>query len=262
LNSGAETSGANVVEQCVAWANATKFGGGDRGGITLIQPRRDVVRESTAFLNGDYGINIRGGRKSSQDEQYKSKMADNLAWGNWCDYKIKTGAAYVHFAERCVGLGPWSLNNGGLSVNCLIGHWNAERTPDNIKLEDEKGLDLHREFADPDNWDFRLQATSRFRAALTNGLDRGPHPFQANIFYVRPDGNDAADGGSISNAWRTLARALQNLQAGDTLYLDPGIYAGDLVVKMRGNAGKTIYIRGRRRDPVVIQGGLDKSDVT
>ena len=255
VNSTAETSGGNLVEKCTVWANATHFGSGDRGGITLIDPRRDIVRDSVSFLNGEWGINIRGGGLSGQDEKNKSVMLRNLAWGNGAgDYKIKTGYSYVHYADRCVGLGPWSLNGAGRSDHCLIGKWKIERTQENIKLDEEKDLDMQKEFADPDNFDFRLQATSRFRGSAPGGKDRGPFQCEKNIFYVSTNGDDKADGLSVSNAWETLSRASRDIRAGDTLYVEPGVYEGDIELSLKGSEERPILINGRGRGQVVIWG--------
>jgi hypothetical protein len=260
FNSTAVTSGDNVIDKCAAWANATQFGVGDRGGITMIDPRHDIVRDSSSFLNGEYGINIRGGGASGQEEKNKSVMANNFAWGNMCDYKIKTGFSYVHYADRCVGLGQWSLNGGGRSDYCLIGRWKIDRTPDNIKLDDEKGLDLLSEFADPDNYDFRLQENSRFRKAAPGGKDKGPFQYEKNIFYVKTDGDDKADGLSASNSWKSIARAVKDLKPGDTLYIHPGVYEGDIEISLKGSEGKPICIRGRGLEPVIIRGGVSVKD--
>jgi hypothetical protein len=257
LNSTAETSGDNTIENCAAWANAGHFGVGDRGGITLIETRRDIVRDCVSFLNGEWGINIRGGLLSGQDEKFKSSMVNSLAWGNGVgEFKIKTGSSYVHHVDRCVGMGGWSLNGGGRSDHCLIGLWNEERTPDNIKLEDEKGLNLRLEFADPDNRDYRLQATSRFRGTAPGGKDRGPFQYEKNIYYVKAGGSDTADGLSVSNAWKTISRAAKKLKEGDTLYIEPGVYEGDLEFGLKGGEGKLISISGRGLDPVIIRGGI------
>ncbi|MFA7159340.1 MAG: hypothetical protein WC299_08555 [Kiritimatiellia bacterium] len=253
FNSTAETCGDNMIEKCSAWANATQFGSGDRGGFTLIDPRRDAVRDSISFLNGEYGINIRGGPWGS-NENYMSVMAGNLAWGNMCDYKIKTGFGYVHFADRCVGLGQWSLNGGGRSDYCLIGKWKIDRTPDNIKLDEEKDLDMQKEFADPENYDFRLQATSRFRKSAPGGKDRGPFQYGKNIFYASAQGDDKADGLSVGRAWKTLSRASRELRPGDTLYILPGVYEGGFELSLKGAAGKPVCIRGRGHGPVIIRG--------
>jgi hypothetical protein len=60
LKSEASTSGDNVIERCAAWANTSPFWTGDMGGLTIFTGRRDTIRDSTAFLNGMYGINIYG----------------------------------------------------------------------------------------------------------------------------------------------------------------------------------------------------------
>ena len=102
-SSQAETSGDNVIERCTAWANATRFGVGDRGGLTLIDPRRDTIRDSQAFLNGEYGINIRRGGPAELEERDKSLLLNNLAWGNLCDFKIKSGYSNRNEIVRCIG---------------------------------------------------------------------------------------------------------------------------------------------------------------
>ena len=53
----------------------------------------------------------------------------------------------------------------------------------------------------------------------------GPQPLSSgNTYYVTTSGNDNYDGTSISNAWRTIGKANQNLQAGDTVYIRGGSY--------------------------------------
>jgi hypothetical protein len=210
MNSHGETAGGNTIDRCTAWANASEFGVGDRGGLTLVDPRRDTIRDSVSYSNGDYGINIRGGGKGGLEEKNKSRLVRNLAWGNGkADIKIKTGYGHAHVTERCVGLkGSNTLN----PTNCLFAGYNGEVSPDNIVLEREDRLDVDAEFADPANHDYRLQATSRFRGSGPNGADRGPFPYEPNVFYVKPSGDDAADGLSVSNAWKTLARATRDLE--------------------------------------------------
>ena len=269
LNSAEAGSGDNVIERCAAWGNRSPFWAGDMGGLTVFSARRDVIRDSTAFLNGMYGINIYGtgtdagvyGDKNvaGNDEKNKSRLSNNLAWGNYCDFKIKTGVEYFHTADRCVGLGLWSITPGNV-LHCITGRAGQKCLRDNIVLPEEDRLDLQREFADPDNHDYRLQATSRFRNGAPDGSDRGAFAHEANVFYVRTDGEDGADGLSVSNAWKTLARAVKGLRPGDTLYLQPGIYQAGLDMQAQGQEGKPISIRGRGSKPVVIQGRLRVKD--
>jgi hypothetical protein len=250
-NSQAPGSGDNVIEQCEAWGNFTTFGLGDRGGLTLVDPRRDVIRHCTAYLNGHFGVNIRGAAVTDKPSDTRSLLEGNLAWGNGIDLMIKGGD--VHRTDRCAGVtGSNSLN----PVQCLF--WNPCKTagPDSIVMAAEKDIDPHTEFADPDRHDYRLQSNSRFRGSGPEGKDRGPSTFQGDVFFVKPDGNDASDGLSVAQAWKTLAHATQRLQPGQTLYLLPGAYAGGLTWRAVGRPDHPITVRGRGLEPVVIHGGL------
>lgn len=266
LNSDAPGSGDNVFERCVAWGNKSAFANGDMGGLTLFGARRDAIRHSTAFLNGMYGINIYGTGGAppgvddgGNDPKNRSLLSNNIAWGNeTADIKIKTGYEYHHVAENCVGLGNWSTTHVS---HGLLGSGNhPEKSSNDIELKSEPAFDLRHEFADPDHHDYRLQATSRFRGTGADGTDRGPFPYQANIFYVSPEGSDQADGLSVSGAWKSLARATARLRAGDTLYLEPGSYPGDLVLKSEGRREAPVSIRGRGRESVFIEGALRLTD--
>jgi len=59
MNSNDPSAGDNLIEHSTARLNFSQFSTGDTGGITLISPRRDMVRDSLSILNGPYGINIR-----------------------------------------------------------------------------------------------------------------------------------------------------------------------------------------------------------
>ncbi len=232
------------------------------GGITVFNARRDTIHGSTAYLNGMYGINIYGTGGAppglddgGNDEKHKSMLEHNYAWGNeTADIKIKTGYVYHHIAKNCVAPGLWSVTN---ITHGTIGRSTGGKKPEpnnDVLLNDEPGLDSQAEFADPDNHDYRLQATSRFRGAGIDGADRGAFTYQPNIFYVRTDGDDQADGQSIAKAWKTLGRAVQNRQAGDTIYLEPGEYRDDLEIHAVGQADKAVTLRGRGHEPVHIRG--------
>ena len=47
----------------------------------------------------------------------------------------------------------------------------------------------------------------------------------ATTFFVSTDGNDG-NSGSMDSPWQTLRFAVQQLRAGDTLYLRGGVYTG------------------------------------
>ncbi len=264
LHSGAAGSGDNVIERCVAWANKSSFANGDMGGITVFGARRDVIRDSTAFLNGMYGINIYGtggappnGNDGGNDPTNRSRLINNLTWGNEsADLKIKTGYEYFHVAESCVSTGHWSLVNVTRGLLGREGSASKERSGDSISLSHEPALDWQREFADPAHHDYRLQGTSRFRGTGPGGSDRGPFAFATNIFYVRLDGDDQSDGLSVAKAWKTLSHAASRLRPGDTLYVEPGNYGGGFELRAQGAGGQPIRIRGRGTGAVVMGGAV------
>lgn len=259
INSEAPGSGGNVVERCESWGNNSMFANSDVGGITILRGRRDVIRDSKAYLNGMYGINIygTGGAPPGVDDggnvpEKKSRLMGNVAWGNTLsDYKIKTGYDYFHTVERSVAEGNCHSTN---ILNSLVGRNNnvVAAGKEVIFTDEEKDLDPNKEYADPLNHDYRLQSTSRFRNAGPGGADRGAYPYEANVFYVKPDGDDSADGLSLASAWKTLARGVTDRKSGDTLYLEPGHYAGGFEVR-----ASSLVIRGRGLGPVFIDGGLE-----
>lgn len=265
LNSQEPGSGENVVERCTAWGNNSAFAFGDMGGISIFGARRDVVRNCTAYLNGMYGINIYGtggappnGNDGGNVPEKKSVLSTNLAWGNKvADFKVKTGYDYYHTLEHSTTTGKSHCAN---VVASLLGSDNHDLTgkhaEHDIRFNLEKDLDPNVEFADPKNYDFRLQSTSRFRKTGPKGTDRGPAQYAANIFYVKPDGDDAADGLSLKTAWKTLARGVKDLKPGDTLYLEPGRYAGGFELTAQETPEAPISLRGRGTGAVLIGGGL------
>ncbi|MFU8803768.1 MAG: hypothetical protein ACNA8W_08175 [Bradymonadaceae bacterium] len=246
--------GQQIIERSLSRGNASQFGE-NSGGITLFNPKQDIVQDSVSFLNANKGINIRGIGEGDDgsDVAYQSFLRRSLAWGNGLvDFKIKTGMASIHFGEDCVALGVF--DNSPNADHCLVGFGGTNLGEDTIVMSREADLDIYEEFANPDGYDYRLQATSRFRGAMADGSDRGPFPYEENIFYVGPEGDDSANGLSVGDAWKSLSRAVENLEAGDTLYLLPGRYTEDVEARLTGTEDEPILIRGRGVEPVIIDG--------
>src|SRR5690606_11463748 len=144
----------------------------------------------------------------------------------------------LHTVERSAGPGLWSVKT---AISCLQGSKEKGDPENTISLEAFPGLDLDAEFAAPLHHDYRLQATSRFRGAGKDGRDLGPYPFESNVYFVGPQGDDAADGLAVSHAWKSIARAATALKPGDTLYLLPGTHGGG-EWSFRGTAERPIRI--------------------
>jgi len=122
----------------------------------------------------------------------------------------------------------------------------------------EKFLEVtDQNFADPLNFDFRVQATSEYRQPTEDSQYQGPYAFQGNVFYVKPDGDDAADGLSVTDAWRSLDHAFSKLPPDATLYLCDGTFSirPHTVVRL-----KDVALRGRARGRAAIRGTLQLAD--
>jgi tetratricopeptide (TPR) repeat protein len=246
----------NLVEGCVCYGNSY-------AGIARYGANNDVIRNCRLYRN------IREGSEHFGIIHYGSMinplvMTNNISWGHNFNYSVKPIAK--DRLERNVGLGYIRINPKTM-VHNLIGGGNeydrgsSEAPADNILFPREQKLDRDFEFADPLNLDFRLQPDSHYRNSAPDKTDSGPYPYSANIFYVSPSGDDAADGLSMRKPWRTLARAFKGLQPGDTLYMAEGEYAAAPLNKA-GNGKTPIRIGVRVRGTAVISGKQTVADGT
>ena len=182
-------------------------------------------------------------------------MSNLLSWGHpGGDYWMKgsglSGVDKFAITERCIALKD--ICNIGILKHCIKGGGFGGDSPDTITLPPgttEFYQFTDREFADPMNFDFHLQATSQFRQPGKDYDYKGAFPFEPNIYYVKTNGNDQLDGLSMNTAWSSLARAFKSLKPGDTLYIAGGRYSsgGSLTAKK-------VKILGRGIDPLVIHG--------
>jgi len=242
----------NLVDSCVAYGNHSQVSSYESSGVGIYFPANDEIRNCYAYKNDAFGTRMYGQLAAP------SKITETMSWGNWGnlgDFQLKVGGPGAR-VENCVSLGGFS--NILDSVHSITGKEPTEYPQDNISLLPRGGTapDFDRGFADAANFDFRLQSDSQFRGSAPDGKDRGPKPYSPDVFYVSPEGNDEADGLSMRQAWKTLARAVKNLSPGDTVYLEGGDYDGNLDVRVKGTADKPISFRGRGRKPVKISGAV------
>ena len=79
-----------------------------------------------------------------------------------------------------------------------------------------------------------------------------PSPATGAVFYVSPSGSDTGDG-SITQPWRTPARAMSTVVAGSTIYLRGGTY-GPFSITRSGAAGSPISFRGFPGETATVAG--------
>jgi len=78
-------------------------------------------------------------------------------------------------------------------------------------------------------------------------------PNQGSTFYVAPSGNDL-NPGSLTQPWRSLAKAASTLTAGQAVYVRAGIYEEVLVPQNSGTEGNYIIYSAYPGESVVING--------
>jgi len=234
---------SNLIENCVAYGNYSPLNG-EGCNIQVLGPNQDTIRDCYGYLGRDHNISMYGRVK---DPSQTGWIKNCLAWGAWLDIQQKGG--FRGITVNSIGFN-WVRAN--YMTNCLFGVQGYPDAPasDNINLKQNWAI-LNNEFADPDNLDFRLQGTSKFRGRGTNGCDLGAFQYQTNIYYVSSTGNDLENGLSVGAAWQTLDHAVKKLKSGDTLYLEPGVYTCGPVTGL-----KDVAIRGRGTGSVLINGKI------
>jgi hypothetical protein len=237
---------SNIFEDCVGYGSDWPYA--TTGNIIKYGGNHDVIRNCRAW-KGNEVITYYGTLHGP------SLFKNIIAWnGGTIDFRVKGGNGDIYGrTENCVALGNGMVHNIKNSIVGDNGYIRNNMSPDNIVLP---GIsDRDREFADPENLDFRLQGDSKFRGSAPGGADRGAYPYQTNIFFVSAtDGKDENDGLSIRKPWKTFNRAMKDIRPGDTLYLLGGTYQAVGELSLGKAAGDKISIRGRGRAPAVIQG--------
>jgi parallel beta-helix repeat protein len=247
-----EGGGGNLVERCAGYGNSSPHNASECAGVLLYQSKNDVARNCVGYRSIGVGVRIYGAGA-------EHGLLDRcLGWGNaGPDVGIKSGRAETCEARNSVGLRYFPVRNVSHSIlggpNIYVP--DEKITADNIRLQTER-VKSDQEFADPVNFDFRLQATSAMRGAAPEGRDRGPFPYLANVFFVKPTGEDTADGLSLSAAWKTLARAVEKARPGDTVYLEQGVYDGGVRVRAGEAGAASVAWRARGAGVVTLTGDV------
>ena len=249
----------NLIDRCVAYGNYSQLSSYLASPIGIYSTNADEIRSC-------YSYNNRGmGARFYIQAHSPGKMTGTIAWGNTigrspADIHIKSDPKIL--VHECVAMSFAQVQNVTHSIIPLGQdvHHEVEFADNNIFLKEENKppLDLDANFADPANMDFSLQADSKLRGTAAGGKDPGPNQYAAYVFYVGPQGDDKADGLSVKQAFKTLARATKNLQPGETLYILPGKYDEDLTLTRVGVGftDATTHIRARGLGEVRITGSV------
>jgi hypothetical protein len=261
-----DRGGDNRVVRCVAYGNGSQSGGYQSAGIGLYSSNGDEIRECLAYKNHAMGL------RTYLQMLRPARIVDSISWNNFVNNIVSD----IHLKDQVGPNGELTSVEGSVAVSAAQVR-NAKRSvfPEKSRAvpHDPAGLlflpdtfdrftDSAQGFADSAGLDFRLQSDSPARGAGTNGEDLGAHPFRPEVFYVKADGDDEADGLSVAAAWKTLGRAMRDLKPGQTLYVEPGTYDENLTVSLQGTAKDPITVKGRGTGAVILTGEIQISHAT
>jgi len=77
----------------------------------------------------------------------------------------------------------------------------------------------------------------------------------ATTYFVSPSGNDGSNGTSISQAFQTIQRAADIVQAGDTVEILAGTYREQVTIPRSGTSSAPIVFRAYQDEEVIISAG-------
>lgn len=193
-------------------------------GIRFYGRSEDGVAEGNLIKNARIGL------------YFKASSGTRIARHN-----VVVGASYFNF-NTGENSGPFTEDHNTLQ-NLSLWCPNNQAQPGVHTLffpeEKEPG------FCAPEQLDYRLQGDSPHRKKGPEETALGAFPYEGNVFFVDPAGDDKNDGQSVKAAFRTLRHALVSAKPGATIYLTPGRYTECPEITFSGEPDRPIVIRGR-----------------
>ena len=236
-----------TIENCRAFGNWNPFcSSGD--GIGIFNGSKDcVIRDCMGADNLGNDIFLYAGQIGPE-----TVFARNKAYGT---IRVKATKEKGFVVSDCIAGGyshlsfPHHLKNS--TAFAFVPEAN-QFTGNNLLMRYEKGLSADKIFADPDNFDCRLQS-----GVPASVAKRAPAAADKNaVYFVKQGGQDSADGRSVATAFGSLKKAQEILlKSGADLYII-GPVKGDLTLKGLKNAA----VRGRGAFPAAIEGTVTLED--
>ena len=230
-----------IIENCRAFGNRNPYSfSGD--GVGIFDGSKDcVIRGCMGADNLGYDVFLYAGSIGPE-----TVFARNRAYGM---IRVKAAKDKKFAVTDCIAESYWSLNHPRhLRNSTAFDSFDDGElyTGNNLLIKHEKDLIADKIFADPENFDCRLQSGIPESVAK-----RAPAAVDKNaVYFVKQGGQDSADGRSVATAFGSLKKAQKILlKSGADLYII-GPVKGDLTLKGLKNAA----VRGRGTFPAAIDG--------
>jgi len=248
-----------TLRRCTAYLNS--------GGLCFTTgTANSVIEECFVFGNASRTIGISNQILGwgAKDCVFRRNRIEgfNGAAGSQDQITFYSNAGHANLLENNTAIRASFMDKGEADNVRVVGNITTGPRPQFYRPEDASNLrvqytnpaKLESQFADPVNGDFRLLPESPQRGKGLKGADPGPNPFREEVFFVSPVGDDSAPGLSPAKPWKTLKRAAAKAEAGDTIYLMPGVYEEALVPAQSGMAENPIRFVRRGDGRVVLDG--------
>jgi hypothetical protein len=237
----------------------------DLGGEGVAYHDTDSVNEGGQYRL-DEGVDI-GISEDGAGSQY---LVDWTSNGEWLQYTVEvmhTGIYNILIREGLVdyatGNGEFHLELDGVDITGSLQTyqgvfwWQGYSTVTVPNVQLAEGIHKLRLVLDSDssvgvgsfNWIFFESVSPKPEPVPVVY----PEPDPSNAYYVSPNGNDA-DPGSISQPWRTLARAAEMATAGQTIFVREGTYNERLIPQNSGDQDNYIIFMAYPGETVIIDG--------
>ncbi|OQA84142.1 MAG: hypothetical protein BWY31_02494 [Lentisphaerae bacterium ADurb.Bin242] len=231
-----ENTVRSKIEYCSAYGNGTE-NDVSAGNIIIRSGQDSVIDNCMSFRSLTYGIRFYG-RNINNILSNSISIGDlrGAIWIKPCDDLSKLSGIYSPDLVAC--------RNSEYSVFKINDYDRSGKNgKTSLAMNKDSVVSHGRDFADPHNYDLRLQKG----AALKKGFSGD------NVFFISPNGKDEHDGRSIDTPWRTLKNAREN----STVYFLPGKYAGGMKIDKNN-----VVLAGRGQNaPAVIQGAENGLDI-
>ncbi|MBR7139379.1 MAG: right-handed parallel beta-helix repeat-containing protein [Lentisphaeria bacterium] len=233
LNEGGITmyyADGSRIEKCRAYGNGTHKHV-SAGNIVVFYSQNCVIDNCISFSSVTYGLRFYG-------TNHKNTISNSVSVGDsrgsiWIKPDDKSNKLF-----QCFTPGMVACNQ---SAHCVYNandyDKNGKGGPTSLLLKKRHAVTFPEDFADPWNFDLRLQKGSQFKKGFAG----------TNVCFISPAGNDANEGKSVKSPWKTL----KNVPEGATVYLLPGTYPGGMILTA---ANVTVAGRGHHA-PAIIKGG-------
>lgn len=236
-----------IIENCRAFGNGNPYNySGD--GIGIYDGSKDcVIRDCMGADNLGNDIFLYSGPIGPE-----TVFTRNNAYGT---IRVKAQKQQGFVVTDCIAGKYMHLNHPQHMKNSIAFDSFADGeqyTGANLLMKYEKDLSADEIFADPENFDCRLQS-----GVPESVAKRAPASTEKNaVYFVKQHGQDSADGHSVATAFGSLEKAQETLlKSGADLYII-GPIKGDLTLKGLKNAA----IRGRGVFPAAIDGTITLED--